>query len=208
MPVKRAADQGTIPSLNLNVRGLGESATLALQERCRRRAKDGVRTTNFGLGQSPFQGGVEIERYPRDTRRVLAGLGQRCADLLRDAGLRVHHPEGGFYLFLDFEAHRSALALRGIQTGHELCERLLVEAGVALLPGSVFERSAQELTARLSYVNFDAAVALAASEAVAPHQELQDDFFVRCCAPTLQGCLSIVQWLRGAGFAQPSLTNR
>jgi aspartate aminotransferase len=41
-------------SLNLNVRGIGESATLMIQQRCRQLMADGVQITNFGLGQSPF----------------------------------------------------------------------------------------------------------------------------------------------------------
>ncbi len=41
--------------------------------------------------------------------------------------------------------------------------RLLEETGVALLPGAAFVRSRAELTARLAYVDFDGASALAAS---------------------------------------------
>ena len=79
--------------------------------------------------------------------------------------------------------------------GPALCERLLSDATVALLPGEVFERPTTELTARLSYVNFDGQAALAASESVPLHDELPASFFERYCAQTLQGVERIVEWL-------------
>ncbi|RME40891.1 MAG: aminotransferase class I/II-fold pyridoxal phosphate-dependent enzyme [Planctomycetota bacterium] len=41
-------------SLNLNVRGLGQSATLLINERCRELRAQGRAVCNMGLGQSPF----------------------------------------------------------------------------------------------------------------------------------------------------------
>ena len=41
-------------SLNLNVRGMGLSATLAINERCRALRDEGRTVCNLGLGQSPF----------------------------------------------------------------------------------------------------------------------------------------------------------
>ena len=41
-------------SLNLNVRGLRQSATLAINEHCRTLIHEGRTVCDFGLGQSPF----------------------------------------------------------------------------------------------------------------------------------------------------------
>jgi len=41
-------------SLNINVRGLGESPTLAIDERIKLLQSQGKKIYNFGLGQSPF----------------------------------------------------------------------------------------------------------------------------------------------------------
>ena len=41
-------------SLNLNVRGLGQSATLAINERSNALRREGRRVYKLGLGQSPF----------------------------------------------------------------------------------------------------------------------------------------------------------
>ena len=41
-------------SLNLNLRGMGISATLAISQTSRKRRESGKLVYNFGLGQSPF----------------------------------------------------------------------------------------------------------------------------------------------------------
>jgi aspartate aminotransferase len=53
MPKSR---QRTSPemNLNLNVRRLGQSATLAINERCAQLRREGHEIYRFGLGQSPF----------------------------------------------------------------------------------------------------------------------------------------------------------
>lgn len=96
-----------------------------------------------------------LESYVRRQREVLGELGQWSAARLAAAGVRVHAPDGGFYLFPDFGAHRERLAARGITTSAELTARLLEEAGVALLPGSAFGCDPAQLSARLAYVDFD-----------------------------------------------------
>ena len=50
-----------------------------------------------------------------------------------------------------------ALAARGIETSAALCERLLEETGVAILPGTDFGCSERELSARMALVDFDGA---------------------------------------------------
>ena len=41
-------------SLNINIRGLSESPTLAINERVKQMQSRGEKVYNFGLGQSPF----------------------------------------------------------------------------------------------------------------------------------------------------------
>ena len=47
-------DNGKPVSLNLNVRGMGQSATLAIKDKCRELRRLGRSVYDFGLGQSPF----------------------------------------------------------------------------------------------------------------------------------------------------------
>jgi aspartate aminotransferase len=142
-----------------------------------------------------FRGGVTIERYLWNARRILSTLGNKCHEILTDAGLNLHAPQGGFYLFLDFTPFERSLSKNGITNSITLCERLIQETGVAMLPGSVFERPEYELTARLSYINFNGAKALAASETIPPHDRLSDEFISNACPDTLEGIKKIAEWI-------------
>ncbi|PIZ62313.1 aspartate aminotransferase, partial [Candidatus Saccharibacteria bacterium CG_4_10_14_0_2_um_filter_52_9] len=62
-------------------------------------------------------------------------------ELAKIPGLKFHKPGGAFYVFLDVRALTDNSA--------EWCERLLVEAGVALVPGEAFSAPG---FARLTFV--------------------------------------------------------
>jgi aspartate aminotransferase len=144
-----------------------------------------------------FKGGQSIERYLSHVRRILAALGNRCAEMMTEADIRVERPEGGFYLFPDFSPHARVLARRGVTDSAALCERLLSETGVALLPGVAFQRPPVELTARLAYVDFDGAKALVASENLGLNQPLPADFIDFCCLGVLEAVKQVISWVKG-----------
>ena len=143
-----------------------------------------------------FQGGLRVERYLWFSRRILGALGRWGAGRLREAGALLDAPQGAFYLFPDFSQHAAWLAGRGIATSDQLCDRLLSDAGVAILPGSAFGRPPHELTARLAYVNFDGARALAAAEVMPRDEPLGDEFLRTYCDGTRAAIERICDWLR------------
>jgi aspartate aminotransferase len=144
-----------------------------------------------------FRGGITIERYLWHARRILSTLGRHCHSVLTEAGLRVHPPQGAFYLFVDFTPIADRLAKMGIYDSESMCERLLEDTSVAILPGSAFQRPRRELTARLAYVNFDGAKALAAGETVSIDQPLPPDFLDTYCRSTIVAVDRIARWVRG-----------
>ena len=144
-----------------------------------------------------FRGSMAIERYLWHARRILSTLGQKCYHILADAGVRIHPPEGAFYMFPDFSPFAKSLAKRNIKNSATLCERLLQETGVAMLPGRAFERPCEELTARISYINFAGARSLAASETIAMHLELPEEFIHAHCEETLEATQTLADWLTG-----------
>lgn len=144
-----------------------------------------------------FRGGYEIERYLVHARRILAALGGWCTARLRQAGVRLVDPRGGFYLFIDMEPLREGLEAAGIHDSMTLCERALEETGVAFLPGVHFGRPATELTARLAYVNFDGGAALAASESLGLETPIDEAFLRRYCGHTLTAMDLLHDWLAG-----------
>jgi aspartate aminotransferase len=143
-----------------------------------------------------FVGGLELERYLFHARRVLALLGQQCYETLNAAGIRVVPPKGGFYLFLDFAPFAEKLAARNIRTSHDLCDRLLEETGVAILAGNGFGRPRPELTARLSYVDFDGTAALIGSGNTPLDASLPDDFMKQYCPRVLEGIRRLAEWVQ------------
>lgn len=143
-----------------------------------------------------FQGGIEIERYLRDSRRILSALGCWSAKRLVQAGAALEMPQGGFYLFPDFTPLTERLRERGVTTSQQLCERLLEDTGVAMLPGSSFGRPEEELTARIAYVDFDGARALADAEARA-EDKLDHDFLRVHCPSVVEAIERLAAWLEG-----------
>jgi aspartate aminotransferase len=144
-----------------------------------------------------FRGGVAIERYLWHARRILSTLGRECHHILSEAGVKVHSPEGGFYLFLDFTPIADRLSRQGITNSVSLCEHILQETCAAVLPGVVFERPPEELSVRLSYVNFNGAKALAASETIPLHNGLTEGFISQTCEETVAGVQRIADWVLG-----------
>ena len=143
-----------------------------------------------------FEGNDEIERYLHLSRGIVRDLGRWIAGELRSAGAAVDDPEGGFYLFPDFEPMGEALTERGIRSSADLTRRCLEEAGVAFLPGSCFGRPAEERTARIAYVNFDGERALAeASER--GDEDAGDLAELPACASTREAVTRLADWLRG-----------
>lgn len=144
-----------------------------------------------------FEYGSEMEKYLFQARRILAALGRQITLRLREAGVFVPMPEGGFYIFPDFGSLRPQLAARGINNSRTFAERALEETGVAFLPGEDFGRPPQELTARLAYVDFDGAKALAAAHATPADQPLDDAFLREHCPQVVEAVDTLANWLEG-----------
>jgi len=142
-----------------------------------------------------FEGGLEIERYLHQSRRILRALGLALYQAVEKSGARVAKPRGGFYLFPDLTPVAGSLRARGIHTSRELCHRLLEETGVAMLPGSDFGRPDDEFTARMAYVDFDGARALVAAEGVPLDLRLERTFLTTYCERVLKGCDLFCDWI-------------
>lgn len=87
---------------------------------------------------------------------ILKRIGTFCVERLNAANIKVHSPQGGFYIFLDFSFFTEKLAAANISTSNQLCEQLLERTGVALLPASAFGFEQGFLATRLAFVDFEA----------------------------------------------------
>lgn len=151
-----------------------------------------------------FRCGAEVESYLQRVRSILGALGRRCTTLLAEAGIRVTPPDGAFYLFLDFSPFAETFKRQGISNGAAVCERLLEDTGVAVLPGVSFTRSRGELTARLAYVDFDGQAALQACADSPANRSLSDSFLEQHCMQVVEGVGRIAEWVQGPHRIEPA----
>lgn len=142
-----------------------------------------------------YEGGDPIDEYLFQVRRILCGLAERVVGRVRESGVNVVEPVGGFYVFPDFASKAPSLLERGITTSQELCNRLLTDTGVALLPGRHFNMPMDSLTARLAFVDIDGGDALAAATGEPKAEPLPDRFFEQHAGRTLAGVDRLCDWL-------------
>ena len=143
-----------------------------------------------------FEGGDDIEQYLRRCRRILKALARFSWQRLQAAGAVVIEPKGAFYLFPNFDPLQTRLRERGIDTGERLCRKALDETGVAMLPGTVFGRPPDELSARIALVDFDGERALQAVAELGPDEPVGDDFLREHCGKVVTAVERLCDWLQ------------
>lgn len=141
-----------------------------------------------------FQGSEAIDQYLRTSRRILRVIAKELTGKLTQMKATFPKPEGAFYLFPDFEIYREKLNNKGIFTSVELCDRLLDETGIAILPGSDFGRQPEELTTRMAYVDFNGSQALNSALAYGD-QALDSKFVMKNCGRLVRAFDKLDQWL-------------
>ncbi len=108
---------------------------------------------------SAFKDSPDLMDYREAITSILAFIARHTEDRLKQIQVLLVSSAGGFYLFPSFDAYRKQLNIRNIRTSRSMCDALLRDTGVAVLPGSAFGRPEEEFTCRLSYVDFDGALA-------------------------------------------------
>jgi len=86
--------------------------------------------------------------YIYNSRSILKAVGEYVYTNLVSNKININKPQGGFYLMPEF-------LIKKFSTSEEMCSNILKETGVALLPGSDFGFSKEQMIARLSFTDFD-----------------------------------------------------
>ena len=87
-------------------------------------------------------------KYINSSKNILKAVGNYVYENLKSNKVLVNKPQGGFYLMPEFLNKK-------FKTSSEMCDNLLKETGVALLPGSDFGFEKTKMLARLSFTDFD-----------------------------------------------------
>lgn len=104
-----------------------------------------------------YSGDPEIEAYIDECAHLHSVRTQYFWRGLAELDISCARPQGGFYLFPNFDRWRPALAARGVHTSEDLSRYLLEKWHIATLPGSVFGTPPEELSLRFatSYVDME-----------------------------------------------------
>lgn len=134
------------------------------------------------------------ELYLKNSRMILKATGMYMYNTLKNIGVTMPKPEGGFYLFPNFNRWKSKLNKRGIYTGKDFCNTLLEETGIALLPGEAFGLQEAHITARLSYVDFNGQELLQILEKF-PETKVDESFVEQNCPRIVLATKKMKAWL-------------
>ncbi len=88
------------------------------------------------------------ELYKLKVRAILKAVGNYVYENLKSNKILIAPPQGAFYLMPEFKNKK-------YKTSSQLCETILDETGVAMLPGSDFGFKPSKMLTRLSYTDFD-----------------------------------------------------
>ncbi len=88
--------------------------------------------------------------YKYKVRLILKAVGNYVYNNLKSNKILINPPQGAFYLMPEFKNSK-------YKTSVKLCEAILKETGVAMLPGTDFGFKPKRMLARLSYTDFNGA---------------------------------------------------
>lgn len=144
-----------------------------------------------------FERNPEIERYIAQCTSIHDIVTRYVWSTLLSMGLEYSQPDGGFYLYPDFEPYRETLLEeRGVRNSEELAEVLLRENRVASLPGTAFGDEPGALRLRLSTVDFDGMTALRHYQEHGAEDEAE--FVELACPRVADGCRQLIRFFIGA----------
>lgn len=132
----------------------------------------------------------EINEYVQLCSQIHRAMGRYIQSTLLEYKINCPVVDGAFYLFPDFNQYKQQLQSRSINDSATLCERILEEAGVALLPAQDFGLPDDYYACRLASVDYDGALLIEAKKREASDEELID------LAPNITGgCVALGKWV-------------
>ena len=90
----------------------------------------------------------DYEDYKLKVRAILNAVGNYVYNHLKSNKILITPPQGAFYLMPEFRSKK-------FKSSSQLCDIILAETGVAMLPGSDFGFHPKKMLTRLSYTDFD-----------------------------------------------------
>jgi aspartate/methionine/tyrosine aminotransferase len=126
----------------------------------------------------------DVEAHMRDCCELNALVAKTMTTLLAAIpGTETTSPQGGFYVYVDFNDLRDRFQALGLDSCDDFARHLLRVEHTALLPGSSLFLNGDDFSVRCSFVDYDGASALAAWRAKRPRTPEEESAFVRTYCP-------------------------
>tara|TARA_B100001173_G_scaffold309363_1_gene321496 strand:- start:284 stop:1510 length:1227 start_codon:yes stop_codon:yes gene_type:complete len=122
--------------------------------------------------------------YIEKSRNILKVVGNYVYENLRSNKVLISKPQGGFYLMPEFSNKK-------FNSSSEMCDNILRDTGVALLPGSDFGFDKTRMLARLSFTDFDGEKFMNENQ---NDQLINNDIIVKFAPKIAEGVLKLKKW--------------
>ena len=144
----------------------------------------------FSAVSSPIQYAA-IKAYEHDhsnyinkSKNILSAIGNYVYENLRSNKVLINKPQGGFYLMPEFLNKK-------FNSSSEMCDSILNDTGVALLPGSDFGFEQTKMLARLSFTDFDGQEFM---NEIKDNQKIDKDHIAKFAPKIIEGVDKLKKW--------------
>jgi len=118
------------------------------------------------------------------SKNILKSIGNYVYKNLKSNTVLINKPQGGFYLLPEFINKK-------FSSSSDLCENILNDTGVALLPGSDFGFSKKKMLARLSFTDFDGEAFM---KNTVHNEEINEDKIQKYAPKIIEGTNRLKDW--------------
>ena len=122
--------------------------------------------------------------YINSSKNILKAVGNYVYENLKSNKVLINKPQGGFYLMPEFLNKK-------FKTSSEMCDNILKETGVALLPGSDFGFKKTNMLARLSFTDFDGQNFMKQTK---NEKKINDDLILKLAPKIVEGVDKLKKW--------------
>ena len=128
----------------------------------------------------------DYSEYKAKTVNILRSVGNYVFNNLKSNKVLVNPPQGAFYLMPEFPNKK-------YKTSTEMCEKILDDTGVAMLPASDFGFNSKKMLTRLCYIDFDGVEFLKTNM----NGKILDDKVIEKYAPNVvEGIKKLSNWAK------------
>ena len=126
----------------------------------------------------------DYTKYITKSNNILKAVGEYVYSNLKSNKILINRPQGGFYLMPEFLNNK-------FKSSSEMCNNILNNTGVALLPGSDFGFKSDRMLARLSFTDFDGQKFM---EQIDENEKINNDTIRELAPKIVEGVDKLKKW--------------